>query len=139
MERIYNLNEIGELGNWCAELSKNYKVIALHGSMGAGKTTLVNAWCRALGVKDAVSSPTFSIINQYQVPDGFVYHIDLYRLKDEEEALRAGVEDCVSSGRTCLIEWPEIAADLLPADTVHVWLSLVDEQTRRIRLEIPAG
>jgi tRNA threonylcarbamoyladenosine biosynthesis protein TsaE len=82
-----------------------------------------------------VSSPTFSIINEYSYDGGTVYHIDLYRLKDEEEAIRAGVEDCLYSGNICLVEWPERAAAIFPAHTVHVYLDAADEQTRLMRVE----
>jgi tRNA threonylcarbamoyladenosine biosynthesis protein TsaE len=84
--------------------------------MGAGKTTLIEAICAAKGVREHTSSPTFSIINQYgYTEDGeekLIYHIDLYRLKDEEEIIQAGVEDCVYSGSLCMIEWPQKAPDL---------------------------
>lgn len=111
------------------------RVFAFHGAMGAGKTTFIHSFCEALKVKGTVSSPTFSIINEYGYAGGTVYHIDLYRLKDEEEALRAGVEDCLYSGAVCLVEWPDRAAGIFPADTVHVYLEAVAEQTRRMRVE----
>lgn len=110
-------------------------VIAFHGEMGAGKTTFISALCRAMDVKKAASSPTFSIINQYQTGGGpAIYHMDWYRLKDEEEAIQAGVEDALYSGYLCLVEWPEKAPGLLPADTLHVQLEAVDSQTRKITL-----
>ncbi|MEO5682035.1 MAG: tRNA (adenosine(37)-N6)-threonylcarbamoyltransferase complex ATPase subunit type 1 TsaE [Chitinophagaceae bacterium] len=113
----------------------NRKVVALHGQMGAGKTTFIHALCDVLQVSSAVSSPTFSIINEYSCPTGVVYHIDLYRLQDEEDAIRAGVEDCLYSGAYCLVEWPERAAALFPADTLHVYLDAIDGQTRVMRVE----
>src|SRR5262249_191772 len=108
------------------------KVFAFHGQMGAGKTTFIHALCDVMKVTTAVGSPTFSIINEYGYPGGVVYHIDLYRLKDEEEAMRAGVEDCLYSGATCLVEWPERAPALFPADTVHVYLEAAEDETRLI-------
>jgi tRNA threonylcarbamoyladenosine biosynthesis protein TsaE len=111
------------------------RVFAFHGQMGAGKTTFIHALCDAMGVNSTVSSPTFSIINEYGYQGGIVYHIDLYRLKDEEEAVRAGVEDCLYSGAHCLAEWPERAPGLFPDDTVHVYMEAMDEQTRRMRVE----
>lgn len=111
------------------------RVFAFHGQMGAGKTTFIHALCDALGVSSTVSSPTFSIINEYGYPEGTVYHIDLYRLKDEEEAVRAGVEDCLYSGAYCLVEWPERAPGLFPAGTVHVYMEATDDQTRLMRVE----
>ncbi|MEO6315658.1 MAG: tRNA (adenosine(37)-N6)-threonylcarbamoyltransferase complex ATPase subunit type 1 TsaE [Chitinophagaceae bacterium] len=111
------------------------RVFAFHGQMGAGKTTFIHALCAEMDVSGTVSSPTFSIINEYGYRGGLVYHIDLYRLKDEEEALRAGVEDCLYSGNTCLVEWPERAPAIFPDDTIHVYLEAADEQTRLMRVE----
>ena len=111
------------------------RVFAFHGKMGAGKTTFIHALCDAMKVAGTVGSPTFSIINEYSYEGGALYHIDLYRLQDEEEAIRAGVEDCLYSGSTCLVEWPDRAAGIFPADTVHIYLEAVDEQTRIMRVE----
>ena len=111
------------------------KVFAFHGQMGAGKTTFIHVLCDVIKVTSTVGSPTFSIINEYGYSGGVVYHIDLYRLRDEEEAIRAGVEDCLYSGNTCLVEWPERAPGLFPPDTVHVYLDASDEQTRLMRVE----
>jgi tRNA threonylcarbamoyladenosine biosynthesis protein TsaE len=109
------------------------KIFAFHASMGAGKTTLIRALCSALRVQTPVSSPSFSIINEYLYSQGKIYHIDLYRLLDQEEMLRAGVEECFYSGEICLIEWAEKAAEILPEQTVHVYLDIVDTTTRKIR------
>jgi tRNA threonylcarbamoyladenosine biosynthesis protein TsaE len=110
-------------------------VIAFHGQMGAGKTTFISAFCSITGVVQAVSSPTFSIINQYKSDGGTtIYHMDWYRLKDEEEAIGAGVEDALYSGYLCLVEWPEKAPGLLPPDTLHVHLEAVDSTTRRLTI-----
>ena len=111
------------------------KVFAFHGQMGAGKTTFIHALCDVMKVTSTVGSPTFSIINEYGYSGGIIYHIDLYRLRDEEEAIRAGVEDCLYSGNTCLVEWPDRAPALFPPDTVHVYLEAADEQTRLMRVE----
>ncbi len=117
------------------EKSGGYRVFAFHGQMGAGKTTFIHALCDHLKVTSTVSSPTFSIINEYSYNGGTVFHIDLYRLKNEEEAVAAGVEDCLYSGNICLVEWPERAAALLPADTVHVYMETTGDQTRLMRVE----
>jgi tRNA threonylcarbamoyladenosine biosynthesis protein TsaE len=109
------------------------KVIALHGQMGAGKTTFSHAFCNALGVIDVVSSPTFSIINVYETKDDkTIYHLDLYRLKDEEEAIQAGVEDCLYSGNICLVEWPERIPTIFPENTLHIKINVVNTRQRRI-------
>ncbi len=111
------------------------KVFAFHGEMGAGKTTFIHALCDEKQVTDTVGSPTFSIINEYKSSEGRIFHIDLYRLKDEEEAMQAGVEDCLYSGDICLVEWPERAASLFPDNTVYVYLYVVNEETRNLRIE----
>lgn len=109
-------------------------VVAFHGDMGAGKTTLINAISRILGaVDDATSSPSFSIVNEYVGADGnTIYHFDLYRLNDIEEAYDMGFEDYIDSGNLCLIEWPDIAESLLPDDTVHVSVSEMDDGSRQV-------
>ena len=108
------------------------RVIALHGNMGAGKTTLTAAILKVLGGTDTVGSPTFSIINQYMDGQGRpFFHMDWYRLRDEEEALNAGVEDPLYSGAWCLVEWPEKARALLPEHTIHLYLR-AEENGKRI-------
>ena len=115
----------------------NYKVFAFHGDMGAGKTTFIHALCQAMGVTDIVTSPTFSIINQYKTKDEqTVYHIDLYRIKDENEAINAGIEDCLYSGNICLVEWPEKAAGIFPDDTWHITIISVDDNTRKLKYNL---
>jgi tRNA threonylcarbamoyladenosine biosynthesis protein TsaE len=117
---------------------KQYNVWAFYAAMGSGKTTFIHALCDELGVSDTVGSPTFSIINQYQSANGtIIYHLDLYRIKDEEEAIQAGVEDVLYSGDLCLVEWPDKAADLFPDDTVHLSIEIIDTNTRRITVKVP--
>ena len=108
------------------------KVFAFYGDMGAGKTTFIHALCAVKGVRETMGSPSFSIINEYRSPDGPIFHLDLYRLKDEEEAIRAGVEDTIYSGAICLVEWPERAAGLFPPGTVNLFLGMIDPLTRKI-------
>ena len=100
--------------------------------MGAGKTCFIRALCTAKKVKETVGSPTFSIINEYSYGNGIIYHLDLYRLKDEEEAIRAGVEDCLYSGEICLVEWPDRAPGIFPDDTLWIYLEVRNEVTRKI-------
>jgi len=91
-----------------------------------------------LKVTDTVGSPTFSIINQYQTQSGnTIYHLDLYRIKDEEEAIQAGVEDVLYSGDLCLVEWPGKINSLLPADTVFIKIDILNSNTRRITIQYP--
>ena len=133
MQLTYTLETINEAAKQFWQVAGEAKVFALHGNMGAGKTTLVHALCEVRGVKDVVGSPTFSLINEYRDAEGkTIYHLDLYRLESEEEAIRAGVEDCLYSGEICLVEWPEKAAHLFPDDTVQVRIELVDDKTRRL-------
>ena len=121
----------------------NARVFLFYGEMGAGKTTLIEALCAAKGVKDRMSSPTFSIINQYtyseQGQEGLIYHVDLYRLKDEEEIIQAGVEDCVYSGAICMIEWPQKAPGLFDKNVVNVFVEALNETQRCIKIEAPQG
>ncbi|HXC03827.1 MAG TPA: tRNA (adenosine(37)-N6)-threonylcarbamoyltransferase complex ATPase subunit type 1 TsaE [Bacteroidia bacterium] len=91
------------------------KVIAFHGPMGAGKTTLIKALCMELGVGDNTSSPTYSLVNEYRTNTGErIYHFDFYRIKNEDEARDMGLEEYLDSGSWCFIEWPEKVASLLP-------------------------
>jgi len=111
-------------------------IVAFHGDMGAGKTTLINAISRYLGaLDDATSSPSFSIANEYVGADGnTIYHFDLYRLNDIEEAYDMGFEDYLDSGNLCLIEWPDIAESLLPDDTAHVYIHEMDDGSREVKV-----
>lgn len=118
-------------------------VFAFHGEMGAGKTTIISSLCHFRGTKDVTGSPTFSIINEYSyTEDGIqkkIYHIDLYRLKDEEEVVQAGVEDCLYSGSICMVEWPEKADGLFDEHTVHVFVTAVSETERMVEVKLADG
>ena len=110
-------------------------VYAFYGQMGAGKTTFINALCRRLGVEDDVTnSPSFAIINEYRsdTTAELIYHFDLYRLEDIDEALEIGVEDYFDSGALCFLEWPERIEDILPDDTVRVDTRVNDDDSRDI-------
>jgi len=117
---------------------KDTKVFAFHGEMGAGKTTIISTLCHYKGTKDATGSPTFSIINEYSYPENGetqkIFHIDLYRLKNEEEVIQAGVEDCVYSGSYCMVEWPEKAPELFHEKTVHIFIEPVSETERKVEM-----
>ena len=104
MEILFSIEEIQEIAQKILSV-KPYKVILFHGEMGAGKTTLIKALSKQLGVSSATSSPTFSLVNEYNIaPKEFVYHFDLYRLKNESEALDFGIDDYLYSGNWCFIE-----------------------------------
>ena len=137
MELIFSLDDIAVAAKKFLAVTANYKVFALHGEMGAGKTTFIHALCEALGVKDTIGSPTFSIINEYTGAQGqTVYHMDLYRIKDEAEAINAGVEDCLYSGHTCYVEWPEKAPGIFPEKTLHISLTAIDTNTRKLQINL---
>jgi tRNA threonylcarbamoyladenosine biosynthesis protein TsaE len=134
----YRLDEIGAVAMDFWKVAGAAKIFAFHGDMGAGKTTFIHALCDARGVMDAVGSPTFSLINQYAFPDGgqegTIYHMDLYRLGGQEEAERAGIEDCLWSGAICFVEWPERAAGLLPPETLRAEIRVTGPLTRHLIL-----
>lgn len=110
------------------------RLIALYGSMGAGKTTFTAALCKVLGVEDPVCSPTFTLVNEYRLPDGdLFYHFDFYRLKSSREALDIGLYDYLDSGCLCLMEWPEVIEDLLPEETLAVHLEVLPDGTRMLK------
>jgi tRNA threonylcarbamoyladenosine biosynthesis protein TsaE len=120
---------------------KDGTVFAFHGDMGAGKTTVITALCRQKGVTGPITSPTFSIINEYTYSENgmerLIYHIDLYRLNSFEEVVQAGVEDCMGRGDICMIEWPEKAPGLFDKSTVHVYIQPVSDKERQIKITMP--
>ncbi len=112
-------------------------VFAFYGDMGAGKTTFISALCRELGVTDDVTnSPSFAIANEYRsdTTAELIYHFDMYRLNNLEEALDMGIEDYFDSGALCLLEWPERVEELLPDDTVRVKIFVNDDDSRTLQL-----
>ncbi len=135
MEFPFTLANIKDAARQLWTAAKDTRVLAFHGPMGAGKTTLIHALCDVKEVSSTVGSPTFALINEYRYPGGIIFHIDLYRLKDAEEAIRAGVEDCLYSGEICLVEWPERAEGIFPEVTMGVFLSIIDPETRLLRIE----
>lgn len=132
MELHFHLDEIEKTAQQFWEQFPTERVFAFHGELGSGKTTFIHALCRLKGVRDTVGSPTFSIINEYRYPGGKIFHLDLYRLRDEEEALRAGVEDVLYSGELCLVEWPERAPGIFPPGTIDCRITAIDRDIREI-------
>ena len=111
------------------------RVFAFYGNMGAGKTTFIKQLCEDMGTQDVVNSPTFAIVNVYDVQNpysGEVYHFDCYRLKDLREAQDFGAEEYLYSGNYCFIEWPEMIAPLLPEDTVQVRIEVQENGERKL-------
>jgi tRNA threonylcarbamoyladenosine biosynthesis protein TsaE len=123
------------LSSAAKQLLKNYgdkKIFAFYGSMGAGKTTIIKAICAFLGAVDIVSSPSFTLVNEYKTSDGeSIFHIDFYRIKKQEEVYDFGIEEYLTGDSYCFMEWPELIEELLPPETVIVRIS-VDDQEQRI-------
>ena len=135
MEKRFSLTEINEVAKEILQ-KVDSKILLFIGEMGVGKTTLIKEVVKALGCKDDVSSPTFSIVNEYDVDDGLVYHFDFYRIKNETEAFDIGFEDYIYSGQWCFIEWPEKIIGLLPEDINHIYLDSEEGNKRKITLKL---
>jgi tRNA threonylcarbamoyladenosine biosynthesis protein TsaE len=112
----FTIHSLTDLEKAAHEIIRNstYKIFTLSGNLGAGKTTLVKAFCKVLNSPDEVTSPTFSLVNEYIIPSGRIYHFDLYRISSMEELLNIGFDEYIDSGNYCFIEWPEISEDRLP-------------------------
>jgi len=142
-ELSYSLQDIDTAAATFFSLIGDYRLLTFKGSMGAGKTTFISALCRHMGIKDAVSSPTFALVNEYRCnlegKPSRVFHIDLYRLRDEEEAVHAGMEDCflqaLRGEAYCFVEWPERAPNLLRTKGLEARISLVSETERIMTLK----
>lgn len=131
---------LAELRAWGERFGASLRApacITLSGDLGAGKTTLVQAITAGLGVRDDVTSPTYGIVHRYTAPSGEVWHFDLYRLKRADELVQVGWDDAVASGGIVLIEWPEIAATLLPATHIALQLEHLPGDADRRRLQVP--
>ncbi|MDY0988156.1 tRNA (adenosine(37)-N6)-threonylcarbamoyltransferase complex ATPase subunit type 1 TsaE [Flavobacterium sp. CFBP9031] len=134
MNIVFSLDQIQEVAEQIIA-SNPKKIILFNGEMGVGKTTLIKQLCKSLGVKDATSSPTFSLVNEYQTSNNqTVYHFDFYRLNKETEALDMGVDDYLYSGNWCFIEWSEKIASLLPEDTSTITIELLADEKRELKL-----
>jgi len=134
MEIIYSIDEIQEVAKKIIAENPN-KIILFHGNMGVGKTTLIKALSKELGVKDATSSPTFSLVNEYQTDKNqYVYHFDVYRLKNETEALDMGIDDYLYSGNWCFIEWAEKIPNLIHDAHSIINLSQTADGKRHLRM-----
>jgi tRNA threonylcarbamoyladenosine biosynthesis protein TsaE len=132
MNLSYSLDEIKTVAERMQQGFNQYKIFCFEGQLGAGKTTLIEEICRILGSSDSLSSPTFSIINEYNSTQGIIYHMDWYRLKNEEEAIQIGVEDYLFSGNYCFIEWHKHAESLIPRPYVLVKIDILEENKRQL-------
>jgi tRNA threonylcarbamoyladenosine biosynthesis protein TsaE len=143
-EFTYTLDSIDEVAKLFWQHVKDRYVFTFSGEMGAGKTTFIHKLCDHLDVQDVVSSPTFALINEYHFPangqDNVIYHLDWYRLRDSEEAINAGMEDCILQATRnearCFIEWPGKARELLPATYVAVSIENITETTRKMTINV---
>jgi tRNA threonylcarbamoyladenosine biosynthesis protein TsaE len=138
LKRTFKLSELDDIAHEIIRLIPSSRVICFEGELGAGKTTLIKAICKQLGVIDHVSSPTFSLLNIYHTTPGSVYdqvvHIDLYRISNEVEALRAGIEEYFYTSAICLVEWPQKASGILPDTYWRVLLSSSQPDVRCIEI-----
>ena len=130
---VNSISEINHIASLCIKAHPAERIFAFYGSMGAGKTTFIKALCEEMQVLDYVTSPTFSLINEYQTENkGTIYHFDFYRIKNLSEAYDFGYEDYFYSNSYCFIEWPELIESLLPAITVKVRISEAENGSRII-------
>ena len=138
-ELTYSCSDISQLPEAAGKILSDagqLKIFLLYGEMGAGKTTLIKEFCKQLGVMDVVTSPTFTIVNEYNTSAGSViYHFDFYRIKSETEALDFGYENYFYSGNYCFIEWPEKIPSLLPEKSAKVMIQ-TDGEKRIIKLHL---
>ncbi|MDC1106625.1 tRNA (adenosine(37)-N6)-threonylcarbamoyltransferase complex ATPase subunit type 1 TsaE [Prolixibacteraceae bacterium] len=134
-EVIQSIGDIERVAQAFLEAHSEEKVFAFYGEMGVGKTTFIKALCDALEVEDYVTSPTFSLVNEYSSNKGNIFHFDFYRIKNIHEVYDFGYEEYFYSGNICLIEWPELIDTLLPSNTVVVKLEELDNGLRQIMTE----
>jgi tRNA threonylcarbamoyladenosine biosynthesis protein TsaE len=133
--KIDSLNKIDEAAIEFIKTMGDNTVFAFRGEMGAGKTTFIKAICENLGVSDTINSPTFAIVNEYRSDSAeLIYHFDFYRINKIEEVFDFGYEDYFYSGSLCFIEWPELIENLLPDDTVNVYIKSLEDGSREITL-----
>jgi tRNA threonylcarbamoyladenosine biosynthesis protein TsaE len=130
-----DLNDLSRVSREIIRFAAEKKIWLFEGEMGAGKTTLIKALCQELGVADHVSSPTYSLINEYLDQNGkLIYHFDFYRIKDQSEAIDIGSEEYFYSGNICFIEWPSMIPDLLPEKYLKISIEVVSPTRRNIQL-----
>ncbi|MFQ3181065.1 MAG: tRNA threonylcarbamoyladenosine biosynthesis protein TsaE [Polaribacter sp.] len=135
MNTTYSLEKLPEVAAAIIASAKN-KTLLFYGEMGVGKTTLIKEICKQLDVLDKISSPTFSLVNEYQTSkEEAVFHFDFYRITNEEEALDMGVEEYLYNKDWCLIEWPQNVENLLPLEVVKIHLSILENGQRNLQIK----
>ncbi|MDB5017664.1 MAG: tRNA ((37)-N6)-threonylcarbamoyltransferase complex ATPase subunit type 1 TsaE [Mucilaginibacter sp.] len=127
--------QLPSLASQIVSFAANNRIFLFYGDMGAGKTTLIKALCECLGTDEPVTSPTFSIVNEYIGKGNRIYHFDFYRLKDQSEAFDMGYEDYFYSDAYCFIEWPEKIPGLLPEHYIRIQIKVIDNNSREIIIE----
>ena len=131
----YDINEIDKVSKIIIELIKKKNKVLFSGPIGSGKTTLIKNVMHNLGFNEHVSSPTFSIINEYALGYKMIYHMDLYRIKKKDELYEIGFEEYLRNGNLCLIEWPEIAIKMIEKDFIHIKLKEISKTKRSIEIK----
>lgn len=135
---VHSVDDLDRVVEALQEYAGDRKVLLFYGEIGAGKTTLIQHFCKSFDVAQKVNSPTFSLINEYSYKDKndnaecLIHHLDLYRLKNIEEAIDIGIEDYLFADSYCLIEWPEIIEPLLPENVVKIKIQLINNSSRKI-------
>ncbi|MDR1886595.1 MAG: tRNA (adenosine(37)-N6)-threonylcarbamoyltransferase complex ATPase subunit type 1 TsaE [Prevotellaceae bacterium] len=132
---VTGLEDIRETAQKICKLLDGRKIVALYGNMGAGKTTLIKAICREAGVEDSVTSPTFALVNEYKTSDNrTICHFDFYRINSIAEAYDFGYEEYFYGGNLCFVEWPEMIEELLPENTLRIYIKVLDDNRREISM-----
>ena len=135
--QLKSLDQLPQIAKQLVEYGKEYKIWEFDGEMGAGKTTLIKAICKEMGVEENVSSPTFSIVNEYVIyKKGSIYHFDFYRIKDEDEAFDMGVEEYFDSGNHCFLEWAELIPSYLPEQRLLIKIKILPTSERIINVQL---
>lgn len=134
-----DLDGLDALAKTLIAFAGDVRIWLIFGEMGAGKTTLIKALCGVLGVEDTVSSPSFSIVNEYPLGEASVYHFDFYRIRNEQEAFEIGTEEYFYSGAYCFVEWPEKIPSLIPSSYVALKIAGGNYNERTIAISIHDG
>ena len=135
--QIDNKEQLGKIVQIVLEEYKDYRIFAFFGELGSGKTTIIQEICKALNMQDVINSPTFSIVNEYWSNDKkrVVYHFDFYRIKKIEEVFDFGYEEYFYSGNYCFIEWPELVEEIIPPDTIPIYIEVGTDEERVLQFE----
>ena len=126
------VSDLPGIARWVKKFAESEKIWVFEGEMGAGKTTFIQVLCKLLGVVSPVQSPTFALVNEYQTPEGEIYHFDFYRIRHQSEALDLGFEEYLDSGNYCFIEWASQVPDLLPPHYLKISITLEGQNQRNM-------